>query len=165
MLIGANPKKTTQQIQDKLEFVHLSEETFLQQILSTIELRDSSATSNFIQFLKTELNQPYTKEIALWHGYSLFHLGDYASAIEVYEELLNQDPSDTLLYLYISSCNFYLKDFDRAKETALKGPKTDLQTRLIFYISHQVGAEQEMFHVHSQLFGTLENQLSFAAIH
>jgi intraflagellar transport protein 56 len=58
-----------------------------------------------------------------------------------------------------------LSEFELAEEYVTKDPMAELQTRLLFHISHQIGAEQEMFQDHSQLVGTFENQLSLAAIH
>jgi intraflagellar transport protein 56 len=134
-------------------------------ILQSIEGRDYSAASTFITFLRDELGQPYTKELALWNGYSLFHHGDYAEAIDVYRKLLETEPDDTVLHLYISSCYFYEREFERAREEAMKGPSCDFRTRLLFHIAHQTNDEQQLFQAHSQLVGTFENQLCLAAIH
>lgn len=166
MIVGAGKRKSksekTQETQDEAT---LNEESFPQHILSTIESRDYTATSTFIKFIHEDLGRPYTKEIALWHGYALFHLGDYSGAIDIFQQRLKEEPEEIILNLYLSSCNYYLHDFETAKEYAKKGPKCELQTRLLFHISHQLGDEQEMFQAHSQLVGTFENQLSLAAIH
>ena len=66
---------------------------------------------------------------------------------------------------YISSCHFYNQDYELAREEAEKGPSCDFRTRLIFHIAQQTNNEQELFQAHSQLVGTMENQLSLAAIH
>jgi intraflagellar transport protein 56 len=137
-------------------------EAFLRQ---SIENRDYSAAATFIEFLRDDLGQPYTKDLALWHGYSLFHLGDYCGAIDVYERLLAREPDDAVLHLYVSSCHFYNRDFEAARAAVDRGPSCDLRTRLIFHIAHQTGDEQRLFQAHSQLVGTLENQLSLAAVH
>jgi intraflagellar transport protein 56 len=79
--------------------------------------------------------------------------------------LLKTEPADGNLHLYIASCHYYNQDFADARQSALAGPPGDLQTRLIFHIAHQLNDEQELLHAHSQLVGTLENQLSLAAIH
>jgi intraflagellar transport protein 56 len=101
----------------------------------------------------------------LWHGYALFHLGEYSAAIEVYEKMLKDDPEDTTVNLYIASCHFYNRDYEEARSAALRGPQCDFRTRLVFHIAHQTNDEQELFQAHSQLVGTLENQLALAAIH
>jgi len=165
MIVGSTKKKTVTTKNEANEITIPGNETIEQQILALIESRDYSGASAVIEFSRDELGHAYTKELALWHGYSLFHLGDYQGAIEVYEKLLKEDPEDTVLYLYISSCQYYLRDFDDARASAMKGPQVELQTRLLFHISHQLNDEQELFSAHSKLVGTLENQLSLAAIH
>ena len=60
----------------------------------------------------------------LWHGYSLFLLGDYSGTIEVYKKLLEADP-DAVLYLYITSCLYYNREFEEARKAAEKGPSCD----------------------------------------
>jgi intraflagellar transport protein 56 len=115
--------------------------------------------------LKDELNQPYTKELSHWHGYSLFHSARYTDAIALYDKMLKQEPEDTLLWLYIASCLYYNQEFPEAREAALQGRPCDFRTRLLFHIAHQVNDEQGLYQAHSELVGTLENQLSLAAIH
>jgi intraflagellar transport protein 56 len=136
-----------------------------EELVRFIENRDYTGAQTFITFLRDELNLPYTKEFALWHGYSLFHSGQYYDAIQVYEKLLKSDSTDPVLHLYIASCYYYNQEFAEARQSALRGPESDLRTRLIFHIAHQLNDEQELLHAHSQLVGTLENQLSLAAIH
>lgn len=164
MIIGGKRRKPVVQQQEK-EPEPLAPETNEQRIMAYIENRDYSAAATFIDFLHTEMNQPYTKEIKLWHGYSLFHLGKYEEAIDIYNKILKDEPDDTIIYLYISSCQFYLQEFEEAKASAEKGPNCDFKTRLLFHIAHQMGDEKQLFQSHSQLVGTLENQLSLAAIH
>ena len=165
MIVGGGKKRTSQQLDNKELKGPEQQESPEEYVRRSIESRDYSGAATFIEFVRDELNQPYTKELALWHGYSLFHLGQYSDAIDVYEKLLKEEPDDTILYLYIASCNFYNQDFEEARANALKGPQCDFRTRLIFHIAHQTNDEQELFQAHSQLIGTLENQLSLAAIH
>ena len=61
----------------------------------------------------------------LWHGYSLFLLGDYSGTIEVYQKLLEADPDDPVLYLYIALCLYYNRGFEEARKAAEKGPSCD----------------------------------------
>ena len=162
---GRKKKKAAQQETAETKAESKPQETNEEYIQRTIETRDYMGAVTFIEFIRDELNQPYTRELALWHGYCLFHCGQYSDAIELYEKLLKQDPTDTVLYLYIASCQFYNQDYEEARASALKGPECDFRTRLIFHIAHQMNDEQELFKAHSQLVGTLENQLSLAAIH
>ena len=167
MIVGSKKKRSQSQTgeNEPNQRNKNAQETPEEYIQRCIESRDYIGASTFIDFIKTELNHPYTKDIALWNGYSLFHSGQYDEAIKVYEELLKQEPDDTVLYLYISSCHFYNQEYDEARQAALKGPDCDLRTRLIFHIAHQRNDEDELFNAHSRLVGTLENQLSLAAIH
>ena len=165
MIVGGSKKKPSSQQASRDEKSQNQQETPEEYVQRCIESRDYSGAATFIEFIRDEVKQPYTKELALWHGYSLFHLGQYSDAIDVYEQLLKEEPDDTILYLYIASCHFYNQDFDEARSNALRGPQCDFRTRLIFHIAHQKNDEQELFQAHSQLVGTLENQLSLAAIH
>lgn len=165
MIVGSSKKSKSSSAPKPTEEAPLPQKTNEQFILQSIEGRDYSGSATFIEFLRDELNQPYTKELALWHGYSLFHLGQYTEAIEVYNKLLQQDQDDTILNLYISSCQFYNQDYEQARISAEKGPSCDFKTRLLFHIAHQTNDDQQLYQAHSQLLGTLENQLSLAAIH
>ena len=178
MIVGAKKKKTVTSQKETIEAETLisQPETNEQFILQTIENRDYSAASTFIEFLRDELKVPYTRELALWNGYSLFHLGEYQKAIEVYRELLSEknnsekddiesDLDERLIHLYIASCEFYNQDYEAALQEAEKGPSCDFRTRLIFHISHQRNDEEMLLKAHSELVGTLENQMSLAAIH
>lgn len=165
MIVGATKRKTDRSRQNEPAGAPEPQKTNEQFILQSIEGRDYSGAATFIEFLRDELNQPYTKELALWHGYSLFHLGQYSDAIDVYSKLLQEDPEDTMLHLYIASCHFYNQDYEAARAEAEKGFSNDFKTRLLFHIAHQTNDDQQLFQAHSQLVGTLENQLSLAAIH
>ncbi|OHT12941.1 TPR Domain containing protein [Tritrichomonas foetus] len=165
MIVGSKKKRTQSQNHSEETRQAQQQESPEQYIQRCIETRDYSGATTYIGFIKDELNLPYTKEISLWHGYSLFHSGQYSDAIKVYEDILKEDPDDTVLYLYIASCHFYNQDFDEARQAALRGPDCDFRTRLIFHIAHQRNDEEELFNAHSKLVGTLENQLSLAAIH
>ncbi|EAY09929.1 hypothetical protein TVAG_482030 [Trichomonas vaginalis G3] len=165
MFVGGRSKKQIQINQVPTEAAAPVPETNEQSILESIANRDYSGAATFIDFLHKELNQPYTKELQLWHGYCLFHSGQYEDAIEIYKGLLESDPDDTTVNLYISSCEFYLRDFDAAKQYAEKGPSCDYKTRLLFHIAQQTNDDDALYKTHSQLLGTLQNQLSLAAIH
>ena len=165
MIVGGVKKKAPAPVREVTEPAKPPQETTEQEIQQYITNRDYSGAATYIEFLREELNQPYTKDLALWHGYSLFHLGEYTEAIEVYQKLLESEPEETSLHLYISSCHFYNRDYELARAEAEKGPSCDFRTRLLFHIAHQLGDEQQLFQAHSQLLGTMENQLSLAAIH
>jgi intraflagellar transport protein 56 len=164
MIVGSAKRKKAQPAKEgpKAGQAHETTEEFIQR---SVESRDYTGAVTYIEFVRDELKQPYTKEIGLWHGYCLFHSGRYSEAITLYEKLLKDEPDDTILYLYIASCQFYNQEFEEARTTAMKGPACDLRIRLLFHIAHQVNDDQALYQAHSELVGTLENQLSLAAIH
>jgi intraflagellar transport protein 56 len=166
MIVGSNKRRSSQkEANPEGAKTPQGQETSEEFIQRSIENRDYTGAITFIEFLRDELKQPYSKEIALWHGYSLFHNGQYSAAIAVYNKLLKDEPEDTVICLYVASCEFYNQDYDDARSSALRGPPCDFRTRLLFHIAHQTNDEQELFQHHSNLVGTLENQLSLAAIH
>ena len=165
MIVGSGQKKKAAPQKEITEVITPQPETNEQFILQAIESRDYSGSATFIDFIIDELHLPYTKDLALWKGYSLFHLGDYTKAIDVYNQLLKEDPDDTNLYLYIASCLYYNQEFDEAQMYSEKGPSCDFRTRLLFHIAHKRDDDQQLLKSHSELVGTLENQLSLAAIH
>lgn len=164
MIVGSVKKKQPPPQKKLEEFTPPAQESNEALILRFIESRDFSGAATFIDFIFEELNQPKTTDFLLWKAYALFHLGNYAEAIDVYESLMKEEPDDTL-NLYIASCYYYTADYENAKKYAEKGPQCDLKIRLQFHIAHKMNDEQELFQAHSQLVGTLENQLSLAAIH
>ncbi|EAY07626.1 TPR Domain containing protein [Trichomonas vaginalis G3] len=137
----------------------------IETIINAVDQRNYSAAITYIQFLEEDLNLDVDINFKLWKGYCLFHQGKYQEAIDLYNQMLEKDPNNLILHLYISSCLFYLKEFDEAKAEAEKGPQCDYKTRLLFHIAHQQNDEELLFQSHSKLVGTLENQLSLAAIH
>lgn len=164
MFVGSGKKKQqNQKPNEEIETVP-QPDTFEGYVLRFIENRDFSGATTFIDFIFDELNQPQTTDFLLWKGYSLFHLGEYSQAIDVYQEVMKNEP-DEILNLYISSCYYYEGDFENSLNYAQKGPICDFRHRLIFHIAHKQNNEQELFQAHSQLVKTLENQLSLAAIH
>lgn len=166
MLVGANKKKTKNKINKTEEEEPINiEETSDSLIQQFIENRDYSGAATVIDFFVEELQQPYTRDLSLWKAYSLFHMGKYFDAITEYQKLLIDDPNDLILNLYIASCHFYNGDYDEAQNSVLKGMDCDLKTRLMFHIAQHRNDEQQLFKTHSEMTGTLENQLSLAAIH
>lgn len=99
-----------------------------------------------------------------WLGYAAFHLGDYAKALEAYDEWLKEGgPAE--VNLYRAACLYYLGEYDQAKAAALAGPTSPLQIRVLFHASHKQGDENELMQYHGQLTNSQEDQLSLAAIH
>ena len=134
-------------------------------ILNFINNRDFSGSISLIDFFLNELNYSNSLEIQLWNGYSHFHLGNYENSILIYENILKENIDLTIINLYLSSCYFYLNEFEISKEYALKGPLSDYRNRLLFHISQKLNNEDEIINYHEKLIGNLLNQLSLASIH
>jgi intraflagellar transport protein 56 len=166
MIVGGakrkNPSDPSKSNRRKEDQPQESAEDYIRRCIDT---RDYSGAITYLEFSRDELNQPYTREFALWNAYCLFHNGRYSDAIVVYEQLLKQYPEDSTPHLYIASCQYYNHDFEDARASALLGPACDLRVRLLFHIAKQMNDEQAMYQAHSDLVSTLENQLSLGAIH
>lgn len=65
MIVGTNKKKIDRLRQKEPTGAHEPQKTNEQFILQSIEGRDQSGAATFIEFLRDELNQPYTMELAL----------------------------------------------------------------------------------------------------
>ena len=170
MIVGAKSKKKELKVNKINETLDQEDdlpesETNIKIILQNIESRDYSAAATFIDFIIEDLNVPVTEELQLWKGYSLFHMGEYDAAISLYQKMLEKQPENTILHLYIAACQFYNKDYEEAKKSAEKGPNCDYKIRLLFHIAQQLKDEDAVLQAHSQLVGYLENQMSLAAIH
>jgi intraflagellar transport protein 56 len=55
--------------------------------------------------------------------------------------------------------------YKKAEDMAFKGPKSPLQTRLIFHITHKMGDEEKLMSLHQQLQDVLQDQLCLASMH
>jgi len=107
------------------------------------------------------------KNTEQWIGYCAFHMGDYARAKHEYEKLYEKEkskaPGEVLTYL--SCCLFMLGMYKKAEEVALKGPKSPLQTRILFHVAHKLGDEERLMNLHQQLQDIEPDQLCLASMH
>ena len=60
---------------------------------------------------------------------------------------------------------FMLGMYKKAEELVMKGPKSPLQVRLLFHISHKLNDEEKLMSYHHQLQDQLSDQLSLASMH
>uniref|UniRef100_A0A914VKT0 Intraflagellar transport protein 56 n=1 Tax=Plectus sambesii TaxID=2011161 RepID=A0A914VKT0_9BILA len=128
-----------------------------------LDKRDYAGAMSLLQFQqKGEKNDLLTD---LWLGHCAFHAGDYKKASETYEWLLSQKECPPEVFIYLGCCFFFLGMYSEAKETADKGPKSSLQNRLLFHVSHKLNDEKNLMQHHSKLQDTMEDQLSLASIH
>ncbi|KFM78403.1 Tetratricopeptide repeat protein 26, partial [Stegodyphus mimosarum] len=101
----------------------------------------------------------------LWIAYCAFHLSDYRRAMEEYNKILQKEDAPAEVWTYLGCCYFYLGMYKEADAAVTKGPKSDLQNRLQFHLSHKFGDEKLLMVYHQQLKDILEDQLSLASIH
>lgn len=101
--------------------------------------------------------------LLLWLAYSYFHSGEYAKALEVYEEIVKKT-SDSNVHAYKACCHYALCQYSLAEEAAQKAPESPLKTRIVFHTAHKRNDESAMMTQHQKLSETTEDQLCLAAI-
>uniref|UniRef100_A0A8C2PT01 Intraflagellar transport protein 56 n=1 Tax=Cyprinus carpio TaxID=7962 RepID=A0A8C2PT01_CYPCA len=74
----------------------------------------------------------------LWIGFCAFHLGDHKRAMEEYRALTLRPECPVEVWVYLGCSLFFLGLYKEAEEAALKGPKTQLQNRLLFHLAHKM---------------------------
>ncbi|XP_053202718.1 intraflagellar transport protein 56-like isoform X2 [Panonychus citri] len=146
--------------------------------------RDFTGALTLLKYNKTSGKDNLENEI--WIGYCYFHLGEYSSALELYENIINSLPSNhdpnhggssssssvnitrDEVYLYIGCCQFLLGMYPECtKSLSLSVPiaGNQLRTRLEFHLAHKNGDEKTLIHFHQQLQDVLQDQLCLASIH
>ncbi|KAF5889499.1 intraflagellar transport protein 56, partial [Clarias magur] len=101
----------------------------------------------------------------LWIGYCAFHLGDHKRAMEEYKALTLSPDSPPDVWVFLGCALFFLGLYKEAEEAALRGPKSQLQNRLLFHLAHKFGDEKKLMGFHQNLEDVTEDQLSLASIH
>ncbi|XP_064640479.1 intraflagellar transport protein 56-like isoform X6 [Lineus longissimus] len=104
-------------------------------------------------------------ETDLWIAYCAFHLGDYKRAMEEYERLTRRDGCHPDVWTNLGCCYFFLGMYPEADEAGAKAPKSRLQNRLLFHLSHKFNDEKRLMGHHQGLQDMIEDQLSLASIH
>lgn len=129
-----------------------------------INNRDYSGAIALLEFLKNSGKAfPNTD---LWIAFCAFHMGDYARAQQEYEKIIDKEKSKAgEAFTYLACCMFMLGMYKKAEELAMKGPKSPLQVRLLFHISHKLNDEEKLMSYHHQLQDQLSDQLSLASMH
>merc|ERR1719174_2593843 len=101
--------------------------------------------------------------LLLWLAYSYFHAGEYAKALEAYEEALKKT-NDANIHGYKACCYYALCQYQQAEDAAQKAPDSALKIRLLFHTAHKRNDESAMMEQHQKLNDTTEDQLCLAAI-
>lgn len=104
-----------------------------------------------------------------WLAFAYFHNGDARAALKVYQELaglggLDSDTQANLATL-IGVCQFYLGQYKEAEASALRGPPSGLQNRLLFHLAHKFGNETQLMSYHRRLQDCVEDQMCLASVH
>ncbi|XP_016304836.1 intraflagellar transport protein 56 isoform X1 [Sinocyclocheilus anshuiensis] len=105
------------------------------------------------------------EHVDLWIGFCAFHLGDHKRAMEEYKALTLRPECPVEVWVYLGCLLFFLGLYKEAEEAALKGPKTQLQNRLLFHLAHKFSDEKKLMGFHQNLEDVTEDQLSLASIH
>ncbi|GFS04740.1 intraflagellar transport protein 56, partial [Elysia marginata] len=130
-----------------------------------LDMRDYTGAITLLEFSRNAGKG--NEETDMWIAYCAFHLGDYKRAMEEYERLIKRDSSSLNpdVYLYLACCQFFLGMYPQADENCTKCPKSRLQNRLQFHLSHKFGDERRLMGFHQNLQDIIEDQLSLASIH
>lgn len=104
------------------------------------------------------------------------------SLLQEYENILKHDPRNSQVYINLACCYFMLGKYVEAEETAVKGlsssrslspstivfpsgPKSPLQTRVLFHVAHKQSNEEKLMSLHRQLQDVIEDQMCLASMH
>ena len=79
------------------------------------------------------------------------------------EKEKNRAPAE--VYTFLACCLFMLGMYKKAEDMAYKGPKSPLQTRLTFHITHKMSDEDKLMNLHQQLQDVLQDQMCLASMH
>ncbi|XP_064477937.1 intraflagellar transport protein 56-like isoform X2 [Ornithodoros turicata] len=122
--------------------------------------RDFTGALTLVEFARN--SGKGTLETDLWIAYCAFHLGNYKQAMQEYERLRDKCPE---AWTYLACCYFHLGMYQEAQAAVAKGPKSQLENRILFHLAHKFGEEKKLLSHHQLLKDILEDQLSLASIH
>jgi len=139
----------------------------LPQLEDCIRRRDYTGAIALLEFDRNSegMSEEKRQNILMWIGFCASHLGEFAKALEAYREVLAMDNPPPEVHLYMACCLFHSQLYKEAAEEAKKGPKTDLQNRIMFHSAHKMNDEQLLMAHHQKLTDSKSDQLSLAAIH
>mmetsp|Transcript_49635 Transcript_49635/g.93039 ORF Transcript_49635/g.93039 Transcript_49635/m.93039 type:complete len:561 (+) Transcript_49635:88-1770(+) len=98
-----------------------------------------------------------------WLAYSYFHSGEYAKALDAYDEAIKKD-TDKNIHAYKACCHYALCQYSQAEDEAKLAPDSPLKTRILFQTAHKKNDESAMMEHHQNLTDSTEDQLCLAAI-
>lgn len=125
--------------------------------------RDFIGAVTLLQVKKSDDDPIKGKE---WIAYCHFHAGQYEQASAVYQALLKGADPDPAYHTNMAACYFYMGKYELAEQTALEGPESQLQKRVLVQCAHASGSEDKLVEAHGKLDkSNLEDQLCLAAVH
>uniref|UniRef100_A0A336MWT4 CSON007613 protein n=1 Tax=Culicoides sonorensis TaxID=179676 RepID=A0A336MWT4_CULSO len=101
----------------------------------------------------------------LWLAFCNFHMGDYKSALELYEGIVKEDDKNQTLRLNAGVCMFYLGQYEEAQRFISDLSESPLKIRLLFHLSHKLGDEEHLMELYGSLRDVIEDQLCLAGMH
>lgn len=128
-----------------------------------LQMRDFTGAITLLEFNRN--SGKASEETNLWIAYTAFHLGDHKKAMEEYLALTKSEACHPDVWVNLACCYFFLGMYKEGDEMALKGPKSRLQNRLLFHLSHKFNDEKRLMGYHQALQDIIEDQLSLASIH
>lgn len=128
-----------------------------------LQMRDYTGALTLLEFNRN--TGKAKEETNLWFAYTAFHLGDYKKSMEEYLALTKSEACHPDVWINLACCYFFLGMYKEGDEAAQKGPKSRLQNRLLFHLSHKFNDEKRLMGYHQALQDIIEDQLSLAAIH
>ncbi|CAG2243618.1 DYF13 [Mytilus edulis] len=100
-----------------------------------LNLRDYTGAITLLEFNRNSGRG--NDETDMWIAYCAFHLGDYKRSMEEYSRLTKKDGCHPDLWTNLACCYFFLGMYPEADGAVQKGPKSRLQNRLLFHLSHK----------------------------
>ncbi len=129
-----------------------------------ISKRDYTGAITLLEFQRQVKRANGSKTLALL-AYCYFHNCEYQKALDVYEALLDDPDADPCHYLHMAACHFYMGEYAEARDTALKGPETRLQNRILLQAAHKLGDTTGLQKYHQKLSEeSTEDQMCLASL-
>ncbi|KAK3705828.1 hypothetical protein QZH41_011522 [Actinostola sp. cb2023] len=128
-----------------------------------LNMRDFTGALTLLEFNRN--SGKGNEETILWIVYCAFHLSDYKKSMEEYLPLTKSEACHPDVWNNLAACYFFLGMYKEALEICEKAPKSRLQNRLLFHLSHKFNDEKKLMAFHQNLQDIIEDQLSLASIH
>ncbi|GAB5372962.1 hypothetical protein AAMO2058_001709200 [Amorphochlora amoebiformis] len=150
------------------------------------ERRDSLTVEEFLKkkdyvgariFLEFQLKcGSRSKKLYLILAYCCFQSKDFSAAAKIYSNLIKAYPEESSTYdLYLAVTLYHLKEFKKAKDSALRGKKGWLRSRVVLLLADQLNDlkdDTKLIEMHRKLideapnpYAKLSQELCLAGLH